>query len=347
MRVLLNTYPWAFHCPGGGEIQLLKYAEYLSAAGVEALKFDLWQPGLDNCDVVHFFSVIGGSWHFCNFVKSLGLPLVISSSLWINDSNRHTYPLEDIRLQLALADAIITNGEAEADSLSHHLKLPRQRFHTVYNGVDPLFTQQVSAELFRQRFGLFGPFILNVGNVEPRKNQLALIQACNSLGLPLAHIGNVRDQAYYERCVAAADGRVRWLGPLDHSDPLLRSAYRACSLFVLPSLLETPGLAAIEAAAQGAKVVITSEGSTGEYFGDMVTFVAPSDADAIQAAILRELNMERGEELSSHVAARFTWNQVVKPLATVYADLIQASPRDKLNQSKRSGRDSISPHAGA
>ena len=39
---------------------------------------------------------------------------------------------------------------------------------------------------------------------------------------------------------------------MEHRDPLLALAYSACSVFALPSTLETPGLAALEAAAAGA-----------------------------------------------------------------------------------------------
>jgi len=325
MRVLLNTYPWAFHCPGGGEVQLLKYAEYLPATGVDVGKFDLWQPGLDSCQLVHFFSLMGGSWHFCNFVKSLGLPLVISSSLWINEANRHTYPLSEIRQQLLLADAVVTNGVAEADCLSHYLEMPRERFHVVHNGVDPLFTQPVPSEPFRRHFGVSGPFLLNVGNIEPRKNQLSLIRACQGLDIPLVHIGHVRDPLYFQQCVAAAGDGVRWLGPIEHENPLLRSAYRACSAFVLPSLLETPGLAALEAAAQGAKVVVTAEGSTAEYFGEHVTYVAPGDDTLLRNAILAELQTERSAALQRRITEHFTWEQVVKPLAELYHTLASAT----------------------
>ncbi len=37
---------------------------------------------------------------------------------------------------------------------------------------------------------------------------------------------------------------------LDHDDPLLASAYAAARVFALPSWFETPGLAALEAAAR-------------------------------------------------------------------------------------------------
>ena len=117
MRVLFNTYPWAFDRPGGGEMQLLKYAQHLPSLGIEVTLHDLWRPALDRVDLVHFFSAIGGSFHFCNYVRERGLPLVVSSSLWVTAATRGDFPLSEIRSQFALAQAIVTNSLAEAEGL--------------------------------------------------------------------------------------------------------------------------------------------------------------------------------------------------------------------------------------
>jgi len=123
VKVLFATYPWAFETPGGGEIQLRKYAEHLPAHGVDVLLHDPWRADLGDAQAVHFFSCIGGSVHFCAYVKQRGLPLVISSSLWITEATRHLYPVDEIRAQLALADVIVTNSQTELAS-SHALPRP-------------------------------------------------------------------------------------------------------------------------------------------------------------------------------------------------------------------------------
>ena len=171
----------AFHTPGGGEVQLLAYQKHLPALGVNVELMDPWNPRFLDHDLVHFFSCVGGSIHLCNFVKRLGLPLVISSSLWITEETRHLYPVDEIRGQLSLADRIITNSEMESDTLSRVLCIARDRFASVYNGVDAVFAERPPAHLFREHFGLAGEFVLNVGNVEARKNQLVLAQAMRGM----------------------------------------------------------------------------------------------------------------------------------------------------------------------
>lgn len=322
MNVLFSTYPMAFHTPGGGEIQLLAYRDHLPQVGVNVTLFDLWNPRFAEHDLVHFFSCVGGSVHFCNFVKRLGKPLVITSSLWITEDTKHLYPIEEIRAQLALADRVVTNSEMESDTLARVLGLDRSRFEAVYNGVDLVFRQRPDPGLFRQTYGIHGRFVLNVGNIEPRKNQACLAQAMKDLpDHQLILIGHVRDENYFQQMMAEAPpGRIRYLGPIDHHAELLRSAYQACDVFCLPSTLETPGLAALEAAAQGCRLVITEEGSTREYFGTAARYVSPLDVNEIGSG-LRAAAAVDGDRFRTDpelIWQRFAWTAVVRKLQQIY-----------------------------
>ena len=237
MRVLFNTYPVAFDCPGGGEVLLRKSKEALERAGVEVLLFDPWAPQLDAADVVHYFSVQGGSMNFCAHVKKRGLPLLISPVLWLTDASVPLLPIAEIRDLLHLCDVVLPNSRAELEQLTSFFGLDRRKFVVTPCGIDAAFTRPADAGLFRRRFGIDGPFLLNVANIEPRKNQLRLIRATRGLGVGLVILGNVRDPDYYDACLREGEGFVRHLGYLEHGSELLRAAYQACELFVLPSLL--------------------------------------------------------------------------------------------------------------
>ena len=318
VRILFDTYPWAFVTPGGGEHQLRKYAEYLPSHGVEVTLHDHWNTALDAVDAVHFFSCIGGSIHFCNFARERGLPLVITSSLWLDDATKHLYPIGEIRAQLALADVIVPNSSAEADALAMVLQLSRERFMPVMNGVDRRFATLRDPSAFREKFGITGPFILNVGNIERRKNQLNLVRALAQQDLPLVMIGHVRERDYADQVISEAGSRLRFLGPLRHDDPILASAYAACTVFALPSICETPGLAALEAAAAGASIAVTRTGSAHEYFGDMCRYVDPTDPADIARGIGEALAFGPHPGLSAYVIENLTWPAVTAALPDVY-----------------------------
>ena len=323
MKALFNTYPMAFDVPGGGEMQLLAYHRHLPQFGITPTLFDLWNPRFDDYDLVHFFSVVGGSVHFCGHVKRRGMPLVISSSLWITPETRDLYPYREILDQLSLADRVIVNSRAEGDQLAGVFGLPRERFATVYNGVEEDFLAPVDPELFRRRFGISGPFLLNIGNVEPRKNQLGLARAVRRFpGLQVVVVGRVRDSDYARASLQEAPGQLVHVGAIEHTSELLRSAIAACDGFVLPSTLETPGLAALEAAAQGRRLMVTAVGAAREYFGDLAVYVDPVSTDSIAEGIeaLRARSLF-SPALAERVRTRFTWPVVLGALASEYRSL--------------------------
>ncbi len=325
MKVLFATYPMAFHTPGGGEIQLLACQKHLPAHGVDVALFDPWNPRFLEHDVVHFFSCVGGSVHFCNFVKQLGLPLVVSSSLWVTEETKHLYPIGEIHHQFSLADRVVANSEIECDTLARIFNLPREKFVSVLNGVEQSFYEPVAPEIFRSEFAIHGRFILNVGNIEPRKNQLALIRAMKSFPeLKLVLIGHQRDPEYAKTCFAEGGDQVIYAGTLSHDSPVLRSAYAACEAFVLPSTLETPGLAALEAHAAGARIAVTKVGSTEEYFAEHVAYLDPSDVGSIAQSIRDALAHERtGTSDSVGTARDLTWQAVLSPLKDLYDSLLR------------------------
>jgi glycosyltransferase involved in cell wall biosynthesis len=323
MKVMFATYPMAFHTPGGGEMQLLAYQRHLPRHDVEVSLFNEWEPRFLEHDIIHFFSCIGGSSHFCAFVKQLGLPLVISSSLWITERNKQDYPIDEIRYQLTLADRVITNSEMESDTLADVLSLPRKKFSSVYNGVEESFFDPSAPECFRSRFGLTDRFVLCVGNIEPRKNQLRLAAAMRALpSHKLVLIGHLRAPDYYEQLKSLAGEQLLYLGPLDHQAPELRAAYAACDVFCLPSTLETPGLAALEAAAAGARIVITREGSTQEYFGDTATYVDPESPNKIAEGI-RSALAQPASATCRDLVYRYVWNATTQKLADLYREVVE------------------------
>lgn len=318
MNILFATYPMAFHTPGGGEIQLLSYKKYLEDVGAKVTLFDPWNPKFEEYDIVHFFSCIAGSQHFCKFIKNLNLPLVISSSLWITNETKHYYPVEEIKNQLTLADAIITNSNLETNELSNLFCLNRDKLFTVYNGVDESFLTRANPLVFRNFFKIQGKFILNVANIEPRKNQYLLVKAIKAFpDFKLILIGHIRDQAYFNSIINISNNQVNFIGPIEHNLALLKSAYAACDLFVLPSTLETPGLSALEAYSQGAKIVITEEGSTKEYFKDDVVYINAKSEKSIEQGISFALNNNFNNEKK-----HFTWKSNLKKLLNVYEYLI-------------------------
>jgi glycosyltransferase involved in cell wall biosynthesis len=160
--------------------------------------------------------------------------------------------------------------------------------------------------LFEETFHV-KDFVLCVGRVEPRKNQLMLLHSLeeSDLAVVFADGGFTYQPDYIALCKQfPRRGRTIFTGRL--SDELLASAYRACRLHCLPSWYELPGLVSLEAAAHGCPVVASSWGCLPDYLGDTVAWCAPDDPASIRDAIEKCSTQERSRK-SSDQARSFSW----------------------------------------
>lgn len=318
MKILFATYPMAHQIPGGGEVQITYYKKYLENIGYKIKLFNSWKDNVKNFDIVHFFSCVGGSQHFCNYVKSQKIPLVISPNLWITNKNKNQYNLNEIYNILSLADKIVCNSKIEIKQLKDAFNLSKNKFEFVYNGVDSSFFKKISPNIFKKRYNIKYDFILNVANIEKRKNQLSLLKACINLNQKLIIIGKIRDKDYYNELVAIDKKKIlRVIKNISHSSKVLKSAYAACSHFVLPSILETPGLSSIEAAANGKNILITPEGSTREYYFDIVNYCALD----LEKSLSEILKLPKYSPKIRNLVKKYLWQRCIVRLDNVYKKL--------------------------
>lgn len=348
MRVAFLTYPSAFQNIGGGEILLLKMKEYLEKNGVEVRLFDSWKDKVTDFDLIHVFGSVKDCLGLIRVAKARNVKVAISPILW-SDFRRALFtdgPLKtkvDLfcrhaakvvwpsfpsarRRMLIESDLVFPNSEIEKNQVSRLFAVPKEKMCVVYNGVDPLFLS-AAPDLFYERFGR-EPFILGVGRIEPRKNQLNLIKAVKKLnGKRLVLIGSPVSgtKNYFEACRREGEGFVTFVPTLSHDDELLRSAYAACDLFVLQGWFETPGLVALEAALAGAKVIATSGGSTREYFQDKLDYINPADPKDISEKILKNLSSPKDSALKDHILNNFTWDKIARDTRHAYEGLLKCS----------------------
>ncbi len=323
MKILYYTYPWAHDVMGGGERQLLAYANHLEKFGIQADKFDMWKSNLDDYDIFHCFSTMPGTIEMCDYAKNRGLKLVISPNLWITQKTKSNYPFSTIWNMFELADHVVVNSNMEGDTLSGVFGMPREKFHTIYNGAETEFLVPADPNVFKKRFNLERPFVLNVANIETRKNQLEFIKALRKTQPEMDFViaGDIRDQEYAEKCRLAGGDNVKFVGSLPYASEILRSALSGCMFFAMPSLLETPSIAAIEAAASGTRVLLTQEGSTREYFGDSVTYVDPFSATSMCTGI--ETTLVAGTDHSTWAARHnYLWPSIMPQLSHFYDQIL-------------------------
>lgn len=196
------------------------------------------------------------------------------------------------------------------------------RFRRVPHGVDPGFSS-ASPALFREHLGNDLPFVLHCGSFTPGKNQLGLIRALESAPLQLVFIGGIIDEGYYSQCVAEAGDNVRFFGRVDHSDPMLPSAFAAATCFCLPSFNEVFPLTAMEAAVSGCSLVFSDTWGAKEIYGSHATYVSPTDLQGIRRAVEAAMAAGRNEPaVAANFLKTYSWESAARQLVDVYQEAI-------------------------
>jgi glycosyltransferase involved in cell wall biosynthesis len=172
--------------------------------------------------------------------------------------------------------------------------------------------------------GLRGTFILQVGRVEARKNQLAALAAVERLdGVMLAVAGPERDPAIASRLREST--RCRVLGPVDQ--PTLELLYKQAGAVIVPSLYEGFGLPVLEAMRRGKVVVAAKASSLPEVGGDAALYfhqhAEPEQLARVIETALQDRNLRtRIIRAARARAAKFTWERTATGVAAVIRELV-------------------------
>ena len=172
------------------------------------------------------------------------------------------------------------------------------------------------------------PYFLFVGQKEPRKNLLGLVEGfrrATAHGLTEHDLILVGPEAWKLRELASAIDaaglrrRVVDLGAV--SAPRLAGVYRSCTALVLASFYEGFGLPLLEAMQFGKPVITSDSGAMAEIGGDAALLVDPQRVDDISAALLR-LTVDRTAYRRLAASAlrrcrRYSWERTAKATLAV------------------------------
>ncbi len=202
-------------------------------------------------------------------------------------------------------------------------------------GVEGRFGRAPEAEQERVRtkYGLAGPYLLTVGNLEPKKNLAGLLQI----------YGRIAGEVPHQLVVAGSEGwgdqrpwrqaledlppsRVKFLGYVPPED--LPALYSGTDLYLQLSWYEGFGIPPLEAMACAAATVVSNRGALPEISGPGAVVVDPEDQTESARVVLELLQDEAARrELAQRGqahAAGFTWARHVEGLLEVYREVLGA-----------------------
>jgi glycosyltransferase involved in cell wall biosynthesis len=195
--------------------------------------------------------------------------------------------------------------------------------------------REMATATVRERFRIGAPFILSVGDIQPRKNQIGLIKAFAKLvaAYPqlkhnLVLVGKETWFADRVREAAKESGvgeRIQFFGFVSDTD--LLQFYNACDVFVFPSFYEGFGLPALEAMACGRAVTCSNTSALPEVVDGAAFLFDPYAVDEIVRAIadllLDSELRTRMERLGLQRAAHFSWQKTAQRTLEVFHEVVE------------------------
>jgi glycosyltransferase involved in cell wall biosynthesis len=234
---------------------------------------------------------------------------------------------------------VLTGSEFARQSILRAYDVDPDKVVTIPIAANPFFRPLPRERAQREARDILkadAPFILTVGDLQPRKNHIGLIQAFEGLiqthpqirqklvfaGKDTWFAPQIREAA---RKSLVAD-RIIFTGFVEDED-LLR-LYNACDCFVFPSFYEGFGIPILEAMACGRAVACANTSSMPEVADGAGLLFDPKSRSEIARAladILLDSELRaRMERLGLQRAPQFTWSRTAERTMQLYQDVAEA-----------------------
>jgi len=308
--------------------QALTWRKALEEKGITVQLINPWcSYEWSKFDVIHAFS----TGHYLSIlpeIKKSGCKKIILSpifdhnrpSLVTNALSRIAFPFGELRttwatfrLALNCVDRILARSTFEAECLISGFGIAKEKILIVPLSVrfciPPEKTKNIREQICSHVSILSAPI----------KNVKRLVKASEKFGFSLHLAGNIKDQNFKKwlETIQNKNTQIVYHGVLD--DDQLLQLYQRSKVFALPSLMEGVGLVALEAAINGADIVITERGGPKEYYGGLAHTVNPQSVDEIGTAIMSLLGAKTHQpELAARIASLYSINYTSNLLINSY-----------------------------
>ena len=229
---------------------------------------------------------------------------------------------------------IAISNQTKAD-LIHYFGTQPEKIEVIYQTCNNCYYEKVNEErkqAVKAKFGLPDEFILCVGTIEKRKNQLAILKAVitEKLEIPVVILGRPRPKEYLEEIKqfiveTGIQNQVIFIHNSGTAE--LQAIYQMARVMVYPSFFEGFGLPVLEAQASGCPVITSNLSSLPEAGGEGAIYIDPSDISAIGKSIRNLLydNALKNEMQSRgfNNAALFSEKSVADRLMKLYREVLE------------------------
>lgn len=228
-----------------------------------------------------------------------------------------------------VADRVIAISARTADDLRELFGIPQEKIRIVYQGCAPLFHRPVGTATMEHIRSRYGTYIVGVGTIESRKNQLLAVRALPMLP-PEVNLVLVGRRTAYARDIDREAARLgvssRIFYPENVTVEDVHALFQGAGAASYPSFYEGFGIPVIEALASGTPVVAATGSCLEEAGGPGAIYVSPTDPEEFAHAVRRIISspslradmVARGQEYIK----RFAPENFGRGLVDVYDELL-------------------------
>jgi len=230
------------------------------------------------------------------------------------------------------ANAIIATSEQTKSDIISFFGISPSKINVIYQDCDSSFGIKLGAEhleFVRKKYKLNKLFILSVGTIEQRKNQLRILKAFRKLDrtdLSLVFIGKHTEYTSKLHSFVKKQNmkkRVQFIKNVDKED--LPAIYQLCNLFVMASEFEGFGIPVLEALRSGAPLALSNCSSLPEIGSDAALYFNPMNIDDIaekmQAILVSDSLRTSLIEKGNIQAQKFNSSVLMEQLMNLYKSL--------------------------
>ncbi|HNU77663.1 MAG: glycosyltransferase family 1 protein [Prolixibacteraceae bacterium] len=200
---------------------------------------------------------------------------------------------EKVRYACHASGRIIATSRQTRNDLIYHLNVDPLKVEVIYQGISERFFlnhYMEDTDQVLKRYRLPSRFILTVGTIEPRKNQLGVLRAIHRGNLDIPYVIVGKSTMYTELIMEYIEkhglhNRVFILTNVPDFE--LPALYQKAECMVYLSHYEGFGLPIVEAMACGCPVITSSVSSLPEIGGEAVLYCNPDDEEALANLVSR------------------------------------------------------------
>lgn len=284
---------------------LFEFPSIIKQYGISAAHYQYTSPLVKNCfTIVTLHDIL-----FKDYPEAFPLSYKLSKGIMFKKSAKK-------------ADMLLTVSEYSRKRISHHYGIPEEHIFVTPNAVSEDFfnVDKDAAKAFVGSKGI-EKYILYVSRVEPRKNQITVLNAYYNLklwqqGYDLVFIGRKslptpNFDSYLFGLDSDIKEHIHLYNQVDYKE--LKFWYAAASLFVYPALAEGFGIPPIEAGAAGVPCICNNKTAMGDFtfFGE--NLIDTSDKKALYQAIERNIHSSVDTEtIRKAINDKYNWQNIAR-----------------------------------